>query len=289
MQVRYLGTSQSRLGGSLACPVASVYVGLYLLYSSEPRAESIVATMRAACQDYQRSLADGSVAEGEYQYCIKPWRANPFVRPAMRIADDLECSGLMLARDDLYDRLPDAFRPGGPAMLLRGARPALERIAERVRSGGSDSALAFAFSRAGATIGGCVRRLGDGALRWDLVDSHEKIVRGHPPPAGESSSTSLDFRYLRAPPSVDASRPEHDPPILRCREKLLLGSRVVSPQNQRGERDAVLCAGAFVPPAYLLATDGGCVCALRPADYPLRSLARALRFDPLWSECDVRM
>lgn len=197
MELRYLGTSQARLGGDNACPVASVYFSLYLLYSTAPRVESLVQYLKHACEDYLDCIRKG-VHEGRFEHVTQPLSRHRFVRASMKLDDDLECSGLMLTPESLYDQLPaDGPFANSAFQLLRGIRPALEKIAACVsKIDGEEGDLlaheqparAFAFSRAGATIAGSCRRLPGGALRWDFVDPHERVLTSFPPPKRESSA-----------------------------------------------------------------------------------------------------
>ena len=96
----------------------------------------------------------------------------------MTVDDDLERHGLMLASEELYDQVPAQFRA---LKTVMGLRPALEDIERAVRGPNSGGVRAFVFSRGGATMAGACRLNGDGTVRFDLVDSHERVISFAPP------------------------------------------------------------------------------------------------------------
>jgi hypothetical protein len=193
IQVTPLHTSQTALGGELACATISGYLACYLLYSVTPREESIREWMRLGCVDWRVANAD-RIRQMQFEQddekkqelissmmeSIEAIRKHPMIHASMQLDLDLEASGLMLTDPALLANLPSAMTRDAAFEILYGVEPAMTKLAEAVLKSPIPAnaplqhqpVYSFVFSRGLRNICGSVRRFGSG-VRFDLIDSHE--------------------------------------------------------------------------------------------------------------------
>lgn len=213
--VVYLNTSQARLGATNACATNSCYVACYLLYSTTPKAASIVEYLRKGSSDWLMGL-ELRHHDGWLEHPTVPLARHPFIKASMEIDAGLEANGLMLATEELYAAAPEEYQ-NPDYLLFKGLAPALERLARFVAELPVWRARSFCFSRAKYTMAGCVRRVPDGPggtkqLRWDLFDPHERTIAGFAPEQNTSSAVwitcfsladAVGFIEHLFPPSIE--------------------------------------------------------------------------------------
>lgn len=152
--------------------MTSMYLCYYFLNSTTPSIENVIKTMRGACQDWLDDL-HARKHDGTFELAVEAKHRHEDLECNMVEVPDLCAVGLMFARPELYDAVPESYRTD---FMYKGLLPALKRLETFVRDNLEvGSARAFCFARAGYTMGGCVRRIAARQVRFDLFDTHERI------------------------------------------------------------------------------------------------------------------